>query len=79
MIYVFLGTQTNVNNHVSLFKEYNMTTTLETALFLALVGIVGIFIFMSIFFLMIKGLEKWFPYKDGKQNDNDEIGELDGE
>ena len=43
------------------------------------VGIVGIFIFMSIFFLMIKGLEKWFPYKDGKQNDNDEIGELDGE
>lgn len=56
-----------------------MTTTLETALFLALVGIVGIFIFMSIFFLMIKGLEKWFPYKDSKQNDNDEIGELDGE
>ena len=41
-----------------------MTPTIETALFIALVGIVGIFIFMFIFFLMIKGLEKWFPYED---------------
>jgi hypothetical protein len=39
-----------------------MTTILETALFIALIGIVGIFIFMFIFFLMIKGLEKIFPF-----------------
>ncbi len=47
-----------------------MSTTIEAALFIALIGIVGIFIFMFIFFLMIKGLEKWFPYEDDKQNDN---------
>jgi hypothetical protein len=48
-----------------------MTPTLETALFIALVGIVGIFIFMFIFFLMIKGLEKWFPYENDKQKENE--------
>jgi hypothetical protein len=47
-----------------------MSTTIETALFIALIGIVGIFIFMFIFFLMIKGLEKWFPYENDKQNNN---------
>jgi hypothetical protein len=48
-----------------------MTPTIETALFIALVGIVGIFIFMFIFFLMIKGLEKWFPFEGNKQKDID--------
>ncbi|HKM01593.1 MAG TPA: OadG-related small transporter subunit [Sedimentibacter sp.] len=47
-----------------------MTETIQISLFIALVGIVGIFIFMFIFFLMIKGLEKWFPYEDDKQKDN---------
>lgn len=41
-----------------------MTTTLQTALFIALVGIVGIFIFMFIFYLLIKGLDKWFPFEE---------------
>lgn len=44
-----------------------MTTTIQTALFIALVGIAGIFIFMFIFYLMIKGLDKWFPYEDEKR------------
>ena len=46
-----------------------MTDTIQISLFIALVGIVGIFIFMFIFFLMIKGLEKWFPYEEDKLNE----------
>ena len=47
-------------------KRNDMTTTLQTALFIALVGIVGIFIFMFIFYLLIKGLDKWFPFEETK-------------
>lgn len=43
-----------------------MTTTIQTALFIALVGILGIFIFMFIFYLLIKGLDKWFPFEETK-------------
>lgn len=43
-----------------------MTPTIQTALFIALVGILGIFIFMFIFYLLIKGLDKWFPYEEEK-------------
>jgi uncharacterized membrane protein YuzA (DUF378 family) len=43
-----------------------MTPTIQTALFIALVGIAGIFIFMFIFYVMIKGLEKWFPFEEEK-------------
>lgn len=47
-----------------------MTPTIETALLIALIGIAGIFIFMFIFFLLIKGLDKWFPLEDETQNNN---------
>lgn len=43
-----------------------MTTTIQTALFIALAGILGIFIFMFIFYLLIKGLDKWFPNEEEK-------------
>ena len=46
-----------------------MTETIRISLFIALVGIVGIFIFMFIFFIMIKGLEKWFSYEEDKLNE----------
>lgn len=41
-----------------------MTPTLQTTLLVALLGIVGIFLFMSIFYLLIKGLDKWLPFED---------------
>ncbi len=58
-----------------------MTTTIQTSLFIALVGLVGIFIFMLIFFLLIKGLDKWFPNEEDKQKDNliNDTGNFDGE
>ncbi len=47
-----------------------MIITIQTALFIALVGLVGIFIFMFIFYLLIKGLDRWFPYEEEKpEND----------
>lgn len=58
-----------------------MTTTIQTSLFIALVGLVGIFIFMLIFFLLIKGLDKWFPNEEDKKKNNliNDIGNFDGE
>lgn len=41
-----------------------MTTTLQHALFVAGVGIVGIFAFMAIFYLLILALDKYLPYKE---------------
>ena len=41
-----------------------MTITLQHALFVAGVGIVGIFAFMAIFYLLIRGLDKYLPYKE---------------
>lgn len=40
-----------------------MTTTLQQALFIAGVGIIGIFAFMAIFYLLILALDKYLPYK----------------
>ncbi len=45
-----------------------MTPSVETALFIAVIGIVGIFIFMAIFYLMIIALDKYLPYKEDKVN-----------
>lgn len=44
-----------------------MTTTLQTALFIALVSFIGIFVFMAIFYLLIRGLDKWLPYKENEE------------
>jgi hypothetical protein len=43
-----------------------MTHTVEIALLIAAVGIVGIFIFMALFYLMIIALDKYLPYKEEK-------------
>ncbi len=44
-----------------------MTPTVQTALLIALIGIVGgIFIFMSLFYLLILALDKYLPYQEEK-------------
>lgn len=40
-----------------------MTETIDKALEIAGIGIVGVFVFMILFYLMILGLDKLFPYK----------------
>ncbi len=44
-----------------------MTTTIQQALFVAGVGIVGIFAFMTLFYLLIKALDKFFPYNEEEE------------
>ena len=41
-----------------------MTAPFETALIIAGIGIVGIFIFMAVFYLLILALDKYLPYKE---------------
>ncbi|MDD3788057.1 MAG: OadG-related small transporter subunit [Petrimonas sp.] len=41
-----------------------MTETIDKALEIAGIGIVGVFVFMILFYLMILGLDKLFPYKE---------------
>ncbi|MCE5205244.1 MAG: hypothetical protein LLF80_03955 [Porphyromonadaceae bacterium] len=41
-----------------------MTATLELALLIAVLGIGGIFIFMALFYLMIRALDKYLPYRE---------------
>ncbi len=45
-----------------------MTTTIQQALFVAGVGIIGIFAFMTIFYLLIKALDRYLPYKEGEED-----------
>ena len=45
-----------------------MTPSVEIALLIAVIGIVGIFIFMALFYLMIIALDKYLPYKEDKVN-----------
>jgi len=58
-----------------------MTTTVQTTLLIAVIGIVGIFIFMALFYLLIIALDKYLPYQekepeevqfDQAENDNEE-------
>jgi hypothetical protein len=44
-----------------------MTTNIQLALFVASVGIVGIFAFMTIFYLLIKALDKLLPYNEEEE------------
>ncbi len=46
-----------------------MTTTLQQALFVAGVGIVGIFAFMAIFYLLILALDKYLPFKEENEKE----------
>ncbi|MEA5129857.1 MAG: hypothetical protein VB074_16910 [Proteiniphilum sp.] len=43
-----------------------MTSTIQTTLFIAIIGIVGIFIFMTFFYLIILALDKYLPYQEEK-------------
>lgn len=43
-----------------------MTPTIQTALFITLVGLAGIFVFMSFFYLIIIALDKYLPYQEEK-------------
>lgn len=47
-----------------------MTTTVQTALFLSGIGMVGIFIFMAVFYLIILLLDKYLPHKEEKPEEN---------
>lgn len=43
-----------------------MTPTIQTALFIAVVGLVGIFVFMAFFYLIILALDKYLPFREEK-------------
>ncbi len=43
-----------------------MTSTIETTLWIAAIGITGIFVFMAIFYLLIIGLDKLLPFEEVK-------------
>jgi len=46
-----------------------MTPTVEKALLIAGIGMVGIFIFMALFFLLILALDRFLPYQEEKQSE----------
>ena len=50
-----------------------MTSTLETAFWLAVIGMVGIFVFMVLFFLLIVGLDKLFPHTEAPKENNEDL------
>ncbi len=41
-----------------------MTPTVQTTLFIAAICMVGIFVFMGAFYLLILALDKIFPHKE---------------
>lgn len=43
-----------------------MSTTIQTALIISGIGMVGIFIFMAVFYLLILALDKYLPYQEEK-------------
>lgn len=48
-----------------------MTPTIETALLIAGIGMTGIFVFMAIFYLLIIGLDKLFPFIAPSSDDDE--------
>lgn len=58
-----------------------MTETIQTSLLIAIIGIIGIFIFMFIFYLLIKLLDMWFPNEKENHKDNiiNEMGSIESE
>lgn len=51
-----------------------MNSTIQSALEIAGIGIGGIFIFMAMFYFLIIGIDKWFPFQEEKP-----VEELAGE
>jgi hypothetical protein len=43
-----------------------MTPTIENALLIAGIGMVGIFIFMAVFYLLILALDRFLPFQEVK-------------
>jgi|AGTN01.3.fsa_nt_gi hypothetical protein len=43
-----------------------MTPTVQNALFIAGIGMAGIFVFMAVFYLLILGLDKYLPFEEDK-------------
>jgi len=43
-----------------------MTATIEKALLIAGIGMVGIFIFMALFYLLILALDRFLPFQEVK-------------
>lgn len=58
-----------------------MTETIQTSLLIAIIGIIGIYIFMFIFYLLIKLLDMWFPNEKENHKDNiiNEVGSIESE
>lgn len=58
-----------------------MTPTIQTALFIAVVGLVGIFVFMFFFYMIILALDKYLPHQEEKTVEEfiDEISEEEEE
>ncbi|HLW11026.1 MAG TPA: hypothetical protein VKX35_11525 [Fermentimonas sp.] len=58
-----------------------MTETIQTSLLIAIIGIIGIYIFMFIFYLLIKLLDMWFPNEKENHKDNiiNEMGSIESE
>ena len=58
-----------------------MTETIQTSLLIAIIGIIGIYIFMFIFYLLIKLLDMWFPKEKENHKDNiiNEMGSIESE
>ena len=50
-----------------------MTPTVEKALLIAGIGMVGIFIFMALFFLLILALDRFLPFRG--ETPTDELSE----
>ncbi|WP_418892501.1 OadG-related small transporter subunit [Limibacterium fermenti] len=46
-----------------------MTLVLKQALEIAGLGIVGVFVFMALFYLLIRGLDKLLPHKEDDKAD----------
>jgi hypothetical protein len=47
-----------------------MTATTEKALLITGIGMVGIFVFMALFYLLILALDRFLPYQEEKQTED---------
>ena len=43
-----------------------MTPAIQTTLFIAVIGLTGVFVFMSFFYLIILALDKYLPFREEK-------------
>ncbi|NMB49113.1 MAG: hypothetical protein GX997_01440 [Bacteroidales bacterium] len=56
-----------------------MSQALEKTLEIAGIGIVGVFLFMTLFYLLILALDKIFPEKEGVNTKEDSVKEKIGD